>query len=269
MRTLAFLFLLVHLSSGLAAAQLPADAEGATRRPTLTPGGHMPLRNVDVLGDTGGLDLTPYLRPNVHFVQHNWRKLTMVDAIGASHAASDLAVEFTVSRDGSLSGAKLTQSSGDSVLDQAALEAVSRASPFQELPSNYGGQSLALRVRLHYNPNLNAPLEHHWSATQRSAEPEHAGHAPVAKAIFTPNPEFSEEARRKHVEGTVALRLTVSENGDVSDAVVTKGLGYGLDEKALEAVRRWKFEPPLKDGQPISTTADVIISFHLSGEAKP
>jgi len=154
------------------------------------------------------------------------------------------------------------------MLDQAALEAVRRASPFEALPSNYGGQSLALRVRLHYDPDRVAPLEHHWSANPGSVEPEHAGHAPVPKAIYTPSPEFSEEARRKHVEGTVALRLTVSENGDVTDAVVTKGLGYGLDEKALEAVRRWKFEPPLKDGEPISTAVDVIVSFHLFDQGK-
>ena len=60
----------------------------------------------------------------------------------------------------------------------------------------------------------------------------------------------------------------MSENGDVTDAVVTKGLSYGLDEKALEAVRRWKFEPPLKDGEPISTAVDVIVSFHLFDQGK-
>lgn len=265
MRALVVLLLLLPR---LPAAQLPPDAQETARGHSLTPDGHIPLRNVDVLSDTQGLDLTLYLRLNVHSVQRNWRKLTTADAIGSSHAVSDLAIEFTVSRDGSLSGAKLAQPSGDSVLNQAALEAVGRASPFEELPSNYGGQSLALRVRLHYDPDRVAPLGHHWSANPGSVGPEHAGHAPVPKAVYTPSPEFSEEARRKHVEGTVALRLTVSENGDVTDAVVTKGLGYGLDEKALEAVRRWKFQPPLKDGQPISTNADVTVSFHLYDQGK-
>lgn len=259
----ALLFFLLLLSSGLAAAQEPPDAQEPDRAHTLTPGGHIPLRNVDVLSDTQGQDLTPYLRVNVHFLRNNWRKLTTTDAIGSSHNVSDLSLEFTVSRDGSLKDAKLTQPSGDNVLDQAALEALKRSSPFHELPSNYAGQSLSLRVRLHYDPNWSAPTEHMWGANSGSAELEHAGHPPVPKVISAPDPEFSDEARRKHVDGIVLLRLTVSENGDVTDAVVTKGLGYGLDEKALEAVRRWKFQAPLKDGQPISTSVNVEVSFHL------
>jgi TonB family protein len=263
MRALLLFLLLLSSSSGLAAAQEPPDAQDTNPGHSLTPGGHIPLRNVDVLSDTQGQDLMPYLRLNVHFLHNNWRKLTTTDAIGSSHNVSDLSLEFTVSRDGSVKDAKLTQPSGDSVLDQAALEALKRSSPFHELPSNYAGQSLALRVRLHYDPNWSAPTEHIWSANSRSAELEHAGHPPVPKVISAPEPEFSEEARRKKIEGTVSLHLTVSENGDVTDAVVTKGLGYGLNEKALEAVRRWKFQAPLKDGQPISTSVDVIVSFHL------
>jgi TonB family protein len=258
----ALLLFLLLWSSGLVAQQFP-DAQETNRGHSLTPGGHIPIRNVDVLSDTQGQDLTPYLRINVHFLHNNWRQLTTTDAIGSSHNVSDLSVEFTVSRDGSLSGAKVVQPSGDDVLDQAALEALKRSSPFHELPSNYAGPSLALRVRLHYDPDRAAPLEQHWSANHGSPELEHAGHPPVPKVISAPGPEFTEEARRKQVEGTVSLRLTVSENGDVTDAVVTKGLGYGLDEKALEAVRRWKFQAPLKDGQPVSTSVDVIVSFHL------
>jgi TonB family protein len=258
MRALVFLLL---FSSSLA-AQLPPDAQETDRGHSLTPGGHIPLRNVDVLSDTQGLDLTPYLRLNVHFVQHNWRKLTVVDAIGSSHELSDLVLEFTVSRDGSLLDAKLAQPSGDSVLDQAALEALHRSSPFQELPSGYAGQSLALRVHLHYDPKLAVPLQQ-WSANSRPPELQHAGRPPVPQLIYGPDPEFTEEARRKRVEGVVSLRVTVSETGDVADAVVTKGLGYGLDEKALEAVHRWKFKPALKDGQPISTSIAVEMNFHL------
>lgn len=269
MRALIFLLLLLPQFS---AAQAPQDAQETPRGRSLTPGGHIPPRNVDVLSDTQGLDLTPYLRLNTHFVHRNWRKLTAADVIGSSHAVSDVAVEFTVSRDGSLSGAKLAPPSGDSALDQAALEALRRASPFQELPPNYAGQSLMLRVRLHYDPNWTTPTEQaaleQLSANKASAEHEHAGHAPVAKPIYTPDPEFSEEARRKQVGGVITLKLTVSENGDVTDAVVIKGLGYGLDEKALEAVHRWKFQPPLKDGQPISTTVNVEVDFHLYNQGK-
>jgi TonB family protein len=126
-------------------------------------------------------------------------------------------------------------------------------------------------MRLHYDPNWTGPSERaaleHWNG-KRATELEHPGHDPVPKPIYTLDPEFSEQARRKSVEGVVVLKLTVSENEDVTDAVVTQGLGYGLDEKALEAVRRWKFQAPLKDGQAISTTVTVEVDFHLSNQGK-
>jgi len=262
------LLLLLLLLPELCAAQLSPTQEIGRGR-SLTPDGHIPIQNVDVLSDTHGLDMTLYLRKNLLYIRRNWRKLTSADAIGSSHQVSDLSVEFTIARDGSLSDAHLAQSSGDSVLDQAALEAVGLASPFAALPSNYDGGSLALRWRLHYDPDRAVPPERHWSANGGSVELLHAPErTPVAQAIYTPDPEFSEEARRKHVEGVVVLRLTVSESGDVTDVVVTKGLGYGLDEKATEAVRRWKFKPPLKDGQPISSTANVEVDFHLFDHGK-
>jgi TonB family protein len=257
MRALVFLLL---VSSALTAQQAPETPQ--TPGSGLTPGGHIPLRNVDVLSDTQGVDLTRYLRLNVHFIQHNWWKLTSAEAIGDSHGVSDLALEFTVARDGSVSNGKLSQPSSDSVLDQAALEALRRASPFQQLPQDYSGESLALRVRLHYDPNMAAPLQH-WSSNAGPGDLEHAGHPSVPKLIYGPEPEFTDQARRKKIQGVVTLRITVSETGEVTDAVVTKGLGYGLDEKAVEGVRRWKFKPALKDGQPISSTVAVEVNFHL------
>jgi TonB family protein len=257
----ALLFLLV-LSSSLAFAQQPPDAEPTNPGRALTPGGHIPLRNVDVLSDTQGLDLTPYLRLNVHFIQHNWWKLTSDEAIGPSHELRDLVLEFTVARDGALIDAKLTQPSSDSVLDQAALEALRRSSPFQALPSDYAGESLALRLRLHYDPNLASPSQH-WAANSGSPELDHAGRPSVPKVIYGPPPEFTDEARRKKIQGVVTLRITVSETGNVTDAVVTKGLGYGLDQRAIETIHRWKFKPALKDGEPISTSIAVDMSFHL------
>jgi TonB family protein len=252
----AFIFLL--LSAALAAQQAPDTNPGRT----LSPDGHIPLRNVDVLSDTQGQDLTPYLRLNTHFIQHNWRKLTTGDAIGSSHELTDLVLEFTVAHDGALNDAKLAQPSTDSVLNQAALEALRRSSPFQPLPANYASESLALRVRLHYDPNLAGSSEH-WAANGRPPELEHLGRPSVPQLIYGPPAEFTDQARRKKIQGVVILRITVSETGQVTDAVVTKGLGYGLDEKAIETVHRWKFKPALKDGEPTSTSIAVEMDFHL------
>jgi len=83
------------------------------------------------------------------------------------------------------------------------------------------------------------------------------------RAIFQPNPEYSEQARKKKIHGVVVLSLTVTVDGTVRDIKVVNGLGYGLDEKAVQAVSRWKFNPALKDGEPIDKEITVEVDFHL------
>lgn len=83
------------------------------------------------------------------------------------------------------------------------------------------------------------------------------------RATYSPPPEFSEQARKQKITGTVRLSLTVGLDGLAHDIKVEKGIGYGLDEKAVEAVSRWKFEPALKDGQPIEKEIKVEVSFNL------
>lgn len=83
------------------------------------------------------------------------------------------------------------------------------------------------------------------------------------RAIKQAPPEYSDEARRKKLEGTVLLSLVVTANGDTADIKVTRALGSGLDEKAIDAVREWKFEPATKDGKPVAVNIAVEVSFHV------
>jgi TonB family protein len=85
----------------------------------------------------------------------------------------------------------------------------------------------------------------------------------IPRAIHQPPPEYSEKARRKKLEGTVMLSLVVTPDGNTTDIKVTSPLGSGLDEKAIEAVRQWKFEPATKDGKPVAVKVAVEVSFHL------
>jgi TonB family protein len=85
----------------------------------------------------------------------------------------------------------------------------------------------------------------------------------IPRAIHQPPPEYSEKARRKKLEGTVLLSLVVTPEGNTTDIKVTTGLGSGLDEKAIEAVRQWKFEPAAKDGKPVAVKIAAQVSFHL------
>jgi protein TonB len=77
------------------------------------------------------------------------------------------------------------------------------------------------------------------------------------------NPKFSEQARRDKVQGVVLLLLVVTREGRVVDVRVKDGLGHGLDENAIKAVRKWKFAPATKDGKPVAVQLSVEVDFHL------
>jgi periplasmic protein TonB len=81
--------------------------------------------------------------------------------------------------------------------------------------------------------------------------------------IFQPEPEYSEEARKAKWQGTVMLSLVVDESGKAVGIKVTKSLGLGLDEKAIEAVQKWRFKPGTKDGKPVPVIASVEVNFRL------
>jgi TonB family protein len=81
------------------------------------------------------------------------------------------------------------------------------------------------------------------------------------------DPEYSEEARLARLTGTVNLSLVVGDDGKARDIrAASPGLGLGLDEKAIEAVRAWRFKPGLKDGKPVSVRVDMETNYRLAFE---
>lgn len=76
-------------------------------------------------------------------------------------------------------------------------------------------------------------------------------------------PKYSEEARQAKISGSVVLALTVDETGSPRDIRVLRPLGYGLDEKAIEAVQHWKFAPATKDGKPVAIFSNIEVTFKL------
>src|SRR6516225_4937151 len=83
------------------------------------------------------------------------------------------------------------------------------------------------------------------------------------RALETPDPEYSEEARKAKYQGVVVLWLIVGPDGKPRDIRVTRPLGMGLDQKAIEAVNRWRFEPAMKDGKPVAVQINVEVNFRL------
>jgi TonB family protein len=84
-----------------------------------------------------------------------------------------------------------------------------------------------------------------------------------AKATYQPNPEYSDRAARKKIQGTVLLSIIVTAEGTVRDPQVTRSLDKDLDKNALDCVKKWKFEPATKDGKPVATHVAVEVSFHV------
>src|SRR6266853_2811499 len=72
------------------------------------------------------------------------------------------------------------------------------------------------------------------------------------KVLFTPEPEFSEEARKAKFQGNVVLNLVVEKAGNVDRIKIEKAAGMGLDENAVERVKGWSFEPATRNGQPVA-----------------
>jgi protein TonB len=76
-------------------------------------------------------------------------------------------------------------------------------------------------------------------------------------------PVYTDEGRRRAVEGDVVLEIVVRRDGTVGTVRVVRTLGAGLDQRAMEAVRQWKFGPATRDGAPVDVVVEVSVEFKL------
>jgi TonB family protein len=81
--------------------------------------------------------------------------------------------------------------------------------------------------------------------------------------IYKVEPEYSEEARKAKWQGVVVLAVVVDEKGMPQNIRVIRSLGLGLDQKAIEAVEKWRFRPGMKDGRPVAVQATIEVNFRL------
>ena len=95
------------------------------------------------------------------------------------------------------------------------------------------------------------------------------GGVSVPVPIFQAEPEYSEEARLAKYQGSVVLQVIVNEKGEPTGARVVRKLGQGLDEKAIEAIQKWRFNPGMKDGEPVPVIVTIEVPFRLLDPPKP
>jgi TonB family protein len=95
------------------------------------------------------------------------------------------------------------------------------------------------------------------------------GGVSAPKLTYEPDPKYSEKARKARYQGTVVLWLIVDTNGLPQSIRVQRSLGMGLDEEAVKAVKRWRFEPAKREGQPVPVMINVEVNFRLYDSLSP
>ena len=89
------------------------------------------------------------------------------------------------------------------------------------------------------------------------------GGVAAPQLIHSVEPDFTEEARRENYQGSVSIKLIVDSQGNPQDVRLASHLGMGLEEKAIAAVRQYKFKPAMYQGHPVSVQIVVDVAFHL------
>ncbi len=81
--------------------------------------------------------------------------------------------------------------------------------------------------------------------------------------IYSPAPQYTEEARQARIQGVVIVQAIIDCRGDVTDVTVLKGLPMGLTEATVAAISQWRFEPARLDGRPVSVYYNLTVNFRL------
>lgn len=238
---------------------LPSEISGP---PTVKP---VTRVGAEVIHAAPSTELDAYVKNSVlPLIGANWHQLIFKSK---EKIPGDATVEFIILKDGSLVGSNLMDGVGHALLGDLALTAIKNSAPFSALPSDLKDPSLSVRAHFQFA----CAEETKDLATDRGTNSGVVG--PIFRVgggvypprpVFHPEPEYSEDARKKAVSGTVLLKMIVTSEGEVSNVTVAKSLGNGLDEKAIEAVKQWKFQPATKDGQPVPVLISVEVEFHLT-----
>ncbi len=104
-------------------------------------------------------------------------------------------------------------------------------------------------------------------AASESEEPVYQAGGPVTNPVplQKPTPKFTQEARQKKIQGSVLLEVVIGKDGAVRSARVLRGVGYGLDESAVDTVtKRWLFRPATLNGQPVAVQINVDVTFSFN-----
>jgi len=164
-------------------------------------------------------------------------------------------VEVKLDASGNVADAHVV--SGPDELRNAALQSVLQ----WHLTKNLAGSSRQVSISFSLPDSVPIPPPPPAAAAAPGAA-YHVGAGVTAPVLlYKREPEYTEEARQAKYSGSVLLYIEVDPSGKATNIRVQRSLGLGLDEKAIEAVRQWKFKPGTKDGNPVTVTATIEVNF--------
>jgi TonB family protein len=248
-------------------APQPADAAAPKSQPAISE--RVPsVSGFEVLSKATPQQIKIYPFRILAGVRNKWFPLLRELEKSTDWKPATAVVEFEINRDGSLGDMRVVDSAGNAALDAAASQAISTAAPFPILPETYPGQKLRLRYHFGYDqptspeapvcsgPNMGAhPTDYQVRKVGNGVEAPHA--------TSSSDPEYSDMARRMKYQSRVRLAGTVDLQGTFTDLCVLVPAGAGLDEKAMSAVKTWRFEPASIGGEPVAVRINVEVDFRL------
>jgi TonB family protein len=180
------------------------------------------------------------------------------------HIEGKVELELTVSPQGDVVSERVVW--GPSALQQATMEVFKKLKYIPFLRDGQPSVALVQAIVAYENDHavMSTESDH---ATQNvikvcsDKNPQPCATPP--HPVKSPPPEYSAEAREAKIEGAVVLGTVVGVDGNARDIRVVQSLGHGLDEKAIEAVKKWKFEPGTNAGVPVAVLMNVEMDFHL------
>ncbi|MCO5351155.1 MAG: M56 family metallopeptidase [Bryobacteraceae bacterium] len=169
-------------------------------------------------------------------------------------------LEVVIGKDGAVQSIERVNKLVDERLAAAAIEAVKQ---WKYQPTRLNGEPVEVKTQVDVNFTL--------AEKEAAARPGPAqggafrigGGVSAPQPIFKVEPEYSEEARAVGFQGTVLLSTVIDAEGTPTHIRVVRSLGMGLDEKAMEALAKWRFRPGMKDGRPVGVISNVEMNFRL------
>jgi len=175
----------------------------------------------------------------------------------ACREAGAVAVSLTVGINGAPRGVSAMEG-GASVLADAAVKA---AESWQFQPGRNNGKKVEAQALLEFACRPEGAVAKTPAVSEQKYRVGGGVSPPVL--ISKAEPEYSETARKARRQGTSMLYVEISPEGRATHIHVVRRLGMGLDQKAVEAVKRWHFKPGMKDGKPVTVEATIEVNFRL------